>query len=280
VVLVRTEGLFGLTVSDAQVFAVAPADAPSADRQSWEPAVAALVSALASFARRGESLTVVLSNHFCHYTVLPALPSLANREEDEAYARHTFGEIYGDLANSWTLRVSGDSPAEPRVAGAIDHALLRALQATARNAGVRLSSVQPLLMAAFNAFADRLAGESVWFVVQEPGRICVSLSTRGSLRSVRGSPAGTHWASALPRLIERETQLQEPDGAEAATATFVFQAGAQAAGVPGVGEQPTSGAGSTDSNWSGRITPLRLPELPLPPAGRVQELAMALVGAS
>ncbi len=264
VILLRTRGLMRSEVADAAVFPVEGADKVAEGAKAWEAGLATLRTALQRFARRGEALTVVVSNHYSHYILLPALPSLSSAEEDDAYARHTFREVYGESASGWTMRVSGDSPTQPRVAGAIEDSLLEALQRAAREAGVRLESVQPFLMTAYNAFFRELSRRTAWFALYEPGRVCISLCSRNGLHSVRGCPAGETWRTELPLLLDREARLQELEGDAVPSEAFVFHPSqALPALARGLGEG---------------LTPLLLAELPLPLQARASDLAMALVG--
>ena len=260
VILVRTAGFLKTEIRDVQIFPVEDSDSG----KPWEPAAAALKSALASFARRGEALTVVLSNHFSYYTVVPALPSLANDEEDAAFARYTFREVFGEGSAAWTLRVSGDSPDAPRLASAIDEALLASLRRDSAAAGVQLVSVQPYLMTAYNAWASELGRGPVWFALYEPGRLCISLCTAEGLQSVRGCPAGETWRTELPLLLDRETRLQELEGSAAPTEAFVFH--------------PSQPLPTLARTLGEGLRALSLAERPLPDGVRVQDAALALVG--
>ncbi|MDE3011253.1 MAG: hypothetical protein KGI67_10235 [Pseudomonadota bacterium] len=262
--LVRTQGLLRTEVAAAEVFTVAGDDKAAEGSRAWEAPLATLRTALPRFARRGEALTVVLSNHYSHYILLPALPSLSSSEEDDAYARHTFREVYGEAASAWTVRVSGDSPKVARVASAIEDSLLDALQRAARDAGVRLESVQPFLMTAYNAFHSELARRTAWFALYEPGRVCISLCSRGGLHSVRGCPAGDAWRTELPLLLDREARLQELEGEAVPTQAFVFH--------------PSQALPSTARPLGDGLAPLTLAEIALPVTSHAQDLAMALVG--
>jgi hypothetical protein len=264
VILVRTKGLMRTEVSEAEVFPVEGSDKGGDGAKDWEAAIATLRTALPKFARGKETLTVILSNHFSHYILLPALPSLSTAEEDDAFARHTFREVYGDAAAGWTLRVSGDSPAVPRVAGAIEDTLLGALQRTAREVGVTLGSVQPLLMTAYNAWAGELSRRTAWFALYEPGRLCISLCSRNGLHSVRGCPAGETWRTELPLLLDREARLQELEGTDVPNEAFVFH--------------PSQPVPSLMRSLGEGLHPLGLREIALPAAVRAPDVALALVG--
>jgi hypothetical protein len=142
---------------------------------------------------------VILSNHFARYAVLPWSAPLRSEEDWLAFARHAFAETYGAPAASWTIRVSRAARRKPRVACAVDTALLESLLGVP---GV--CSVQPYLMSAFNARRRRLAGRTAWFVVQEPGRLALGLIQDGEWRSVRVRQATAQWQDSLADTLERE----------------------------------------------------------------------------
>lgn len=139
----------------------------------------------------GRPLRVVLSNHFVRYAVLAPSKALRTRADWLAYARHVFETTYGTPARAWDVRVSG------RVAAAVDSALLAELRTIPT-----LRSVQPYVMAAFNARRRRLKAKSAWFVVQEPGRLALGLFRDGDWHLLRTRRIGADWS--LADLLERE----------------------------------------------------------------------------
>lgn len=146
----------------------------------------------------GRRLTVVLSNHYVRYAVLPSSKALRSGADWHAYARHVLEATYGTAVGGWEIRVS------ERVAAAVDAALLEELRAIPT-----LRSVQPYLMAAFNARRGRLRAKSAWFVVQEPGRLTLALLQEESWKAIRTRQAGPGWAGSLADLLEREAAAAE-----------------------------------------------------------------------
>ena len=261
VALVRTEGWLRQQVTGTQTFRLEA----QAGSRPWEAAVDALARALPLFGRKGERVTVVLSNHFCHYLMLAALPTLASEEEDMAFARHSFREIFGETMEPWTIRVSGDSPAQPRLAAALDTPMLLALQRCVREAGLKLVSVQPYLMTAFNAWAGTLSHAPVWLALFEPGRLCIALCTRDGVRSVRAAPATDAWRIELPLLMQREANLQALDGDNLPEGCLVFH--------------PEQAMASMVRSMPAHLTALTLPEARHDAGDGIEPLAMALIGA-
>lgn len=184
-----------------EVVALAPAPTP------WQAAVDALPDALARHAPRRAELTCVLSNHFVRYVLLPWNAQLQTEAAWLALARHRLAGIYGQQADAWTLRVTATAPRGPRIACAIETALLAALQAKTAGGHARLASVQPHLMAAFNAVRRRLPGASCWLVVEEAGCLLLALIEGGIWRSVRRRRAPASDPAALDALLESEGAL-------------------------------------------------------------------------
>lgn len=179
----------------------------------WSGAAEALPGLLREAgARRGE-LTVVLSSHFAHFRLVPWSDVIGSPAELESFARIGFEDIYGPVAAGWVLRVSREAAGRPRVAAAIEQALLDRLQGIAGGAGLRLASVQPHLIAAFNRLQPRLARDGFVFAVAEPGRCSMLLARAGHWISVRSSATADN-EHAVADLLERECELNgigDPD---------------------------------------------------------------------
>ena len=113
-------------------------------------------------------VTVVLSNHFVRYAVLPQQHGISP-EEELALARFQFAKIHGERAKAWEVRVCEG------LACAIDAALLEGLRSCFPKTGkARLASVQPHLMAAYNRARRRIPREGAWLVLAERGRTCLA----------------------------------------------------------------------------------------------------------
>jgi hypothetical protein len=140
--------------------------------EPWRGALEALGREVAALRKRVD-VSVVLSNHFARYALLPAQDA-ASAEEELALARFQFVKIHGDRAKAWEVRVSpGHGGAA--LACAIDSALLQGLKSCfPRTAKARLVSVQPALMAAYNGARRRIPREGAWLVLAERERTCIA----------------------------------------------------------------------------------------------------------
>lgn len=168
---------------------------PAFGVEPWQGAIAALRGV--QWKERSR-VTAILSNHFVRYAVVPWSEALADASEEEAYVRHRFVKIHGERAKSWSLRWSADNACRPRLASAIDGALLVALRESFPPSGkARLVSVQPLLMAAANRARRAVPVSGAWFVSAEDDRACVALHSGGSWRSVQNAKGP--WLATLER---------------------------------------------------------------------------------
>lgn len=129
----------------------------------------------AAAVRRRTDVTVVLSNHFVRYAVLPDAGGATTPEEEIALARFRFAKIHGERAKGWEVRVCDG------LACAIDAELLAGVKACFPRAGkARLVSVQPRLMAAYNGARRRIPREGAWLLLAERGRTCLArVAARG-----------------------------------------------------------------------------------------------------
>lgn len=143
-------------------------------------------------------VSVVLSNHFVRYALVPWSAELSGDAEEEAYVRHHFVRVYGDRAKAWSFRASPAPGAAPRLASAIDANLLAALRSAFAKKRAKLVSVQPALMAVFNRARSAIPASGAWLVMAEPDRACIALHSGGRWQAV--SNGRGEW---LP-LLERE----------------------------------------------------------------------------
>ena len=196
----------GLRTVAEPVHAETWAGAPS--QPNWREAAQAF-ERLAQHIKQqgGDSVSVVLSNHFVRYLLIPWSDRIASAEEFGNYAAASFADVYGVVAEDWELCVSRERAGAPRVAAAVDRALLEALRAAAAAARLRIKSIKPHLMAAFNRFAQRRRAERFVFATAEDERVCVLVAQAGAWRHVGCMAIAQPQDVAIPALIDRELRL-------------------------------------------------------------------------
>ncbi|MGB0127429.1 MAG: hypothetical protein WBP72_07305 [Rhodocyclaceae bacterium] len=202
VVLVRRRRGFRTPVDLKAGVAVEPGD----HEAPWLPGTAALKEILANTASGSGELVLVLSNHFVRYLIVPWEDSIGSPKEYQRYAHVAFESVYGDTARNWVVRLSPEKARAPRLASAIDPELDAALRRLG-GGKLRLISVQPYLMAAFNRLGAAFRKGDFFFLLAEPGRACALAATAGRWQTLRNQAVPN--TESIAELAERELRLLE-----------------------------------------------------------------------
>jgi hypothetical protein len=171
--------------------------------EDWRAALDALPAILKAHTSREAS--VVLADQFVRYALLPWNEAVKSSEQWLALARHRFGALHGAGAASWNVKVSETAPLGARLACAVDGELIERLASVFVSANVKLVSVEPFLVAAFNRIRSTVGNGSCWIVVEEPGRLTLALIRRGAWVAIRSRRSDERWRTALPEILERES---------------------------------------------------------------------------
>ena len=239
VALVRVSRGWRRSVRAKHVVAVSPAGA-----SDWSAAIEALRQALQDPAWRRAEATVVLSNHFVRYALVPWSEHLVKDDEKRAWVAHHFEALYGAPRVPVEHRWSADRPDAPWLASAVDAQLVADLGASGSGASVRLASVQPFLLAAFNRCRAHVKNALAWIVLPEHGRVCFASLAKGEWQAVTCRSLGADWERELTRLLERERVLTgEAPALVLAYAPGVAGLNLDAAGMPVrvIAERPLKG---------------------------------------
>jgi hypothetical protein len=173
--------------------------------EPWGDAVAVLQQEAEQLRRERLAVTVVLSNHFVRYTVVPPLGHTGGRDEALAVARFHFSKIHGDRAATWDVRLAAPASNRPTLASAIDSALLDALKACfPREGAARLVSVQPYTMSAFNFWRHKIGKDGAWLLLVEPGTACLAMLAGNEWATIQTVRSGYAGSDSWPALLERE----------------------------------------------------------------------------
>lgn len=177
----------------------------------WRGALGALPEILKP--HRGSEASLVLADQFARYALLQHNDAVRTSEQWLALARHRFGALHGAVAADWEVKVTQTAPFGARLACAVDRELIAQLATTFVTTGVKLVSVQPFLVAAFNRIRKTVGNGSCWIVVEEPGRLTLALLQRGAWVAIRSRRSDERWRVVLPEILERESAflgLDEP----------------------------------------------------------------------
>jgi hypothetical protein len=179
---------------------------PTLGAEPWEGGAAALARVGEELSKVRSRVTVVLSNHFTRYVLVPWSEGLGKAEEETAFARYCFAKIHGERSQAWDLRLSPAQSGSARVASAVDAPLLQAVRA-AFPSRAKLVSIQPYLMSAFNRWRRQLKGARAWLLLVEPHRTCLARLEQGRWAAVRNSRAGPDGPEEWAAVLDRERHL-------------------------------------------------------------------------
>jgi len=206
--LLRVSGAARPRVSEKRTIACDPA----LGNEPWRGVCATLTRFAGEVANVSARVTVVLSNHFTRYVLVPWSEGLRKTEEETAFARYCFAKIHGERSKDWDLRLSPAHSRSARIASAVDAPMVQAIK-TAFPSKARLASIQPYLMSAFNRWRNQLAGARTWLLLIEPQRACLARLERGQWVAVRNSRGSFEGPEQWVSLLDRELHLAGGDRA-------------------------------------------------------------------
>ena len=146
----------------------APADTPAL--------LAAIQELLASEGRFGAELRVVVADPLVRYALLPWSPLVTGKKARLAMARALLQHALGTGAEALEIALDRPLYGHNGIAAGIDRALLDGLRSSARQQRLRLSSVQPALLAELAARGKAL--DDGWLALIDDGWLAL-LGVRG-----------------------------------------------------------------------------------------------------
>lgn len=179
--------------------------------------------------RRGTRVTCIVAGDAARYRIVPWSDELVGTAQRQVLAEHCFREAYGEAARGWEVRLHTTRHGAAALACALDVALLDRLDALVQARQLRLVSVQPSLMHAFNATTVPREPEPYWFVCIDTLRVTALLISQGEPQHVKQlSTAGLDLALSL----EREAFALGLEGPRPSIHATRFGFGAGALGSP------------------------------------------------
>jgi hypothetical protein len=194
----------------------------------WQPALSALAEVLKQAPWQNADATVILSGWFASYLLLPPSDAILDDQERQALARHVCTRTYGEAAASLELRLSEGSLRGGTVVSCVEKELLRDLRSVFAASSLKLASVQPALMGAFNAWRRKRDSGAQWLALVESGTLCLALLHQGDWKTLRVKRLAGDWAQELPMLLRRE-RLSNAIAQEAKTVSVCLAEGPEAA---------------------------------------------------
>jgi hypothetical protein len=178
---------------------------------AWSKALGKLEKVLSKYVVKPMSASIILSNHYVRYSIVEVDKAITSEDEQIAYVKHRFGQLYGPSADSWELKLDQEYPNASFLACAIESRLITELRGLFELANVKLISIQPCLMTAYNQCQQVFENRNVWFIIFEHGYLSIVWLNNGYPYSIRTLKVGDDWLEKLPELIDRESFLSDFD---------------------------------------------------------------------
>jgi hypothetical protein len=184
----------------------------SGSEAGWQATLPVLKTAVENLDTKNAEATLIISNHYTRFLLLPWNDVSLTEAEQFSLLQHRFDEVYGETSASWELRLHTGSFGSASLASGIEQDFLTQVKSVFGTSSLRLKSVQPYLMAAFNACRKQLGNEKTWLAVVEEGVFCVALIHGGQWQRIRSRQIESDWLEEVLVSIEREMMLDETGG--------------------------------------------------------------------
>ena len=167
---------------------------------SFGPALEAFAAMLAQSPWQGTATRVVIADHWARYAIVPWVAALGSAQERLAHGRQLLAGLYGEAVEGWDVRISEAPPGTARVVCAVPGELIAAVRAACAAHGSTILSLQPQLVAAYEAWRPSLPSSNAWFVSVEQGSLAAARFGRQGWDRVHGVRIGSDWMRELKRL--------------------------------------------------------------------------------
>ena len=172
----------------------------AAKGDGWAGALDAFANLLTQEPWAGVRTRVVLADHWARYSIVPWVAALNSTSERLAHGRQLLTSLYGEAVAAWDVRISDAPPEAPRVMCAVPGELIAGIRAACAARDNALISLQPQLIATYEAWRHTLPQTNAWFVSIEQGSLAAARLGRFGWDRVHGVRIGADWLRELKRL--------------------------------------------------------------------------------
>jgi hypothetical protein len=188
---------------------------PSGADAGVAPVLSRLSDVLADRTWHGAAARVVVVDHpWVRYGIVPWPQAQLDEAGRLAHARFILGDAYGAAVADWALTLADTPPGRAYVACAMPEALPGTLRDVLAPARLTLVSLQPRLIASFNAWRHRIPADDAWFVCMDEGSLAAAHLRKGAWDRVHVARPGPDWRLELERLqaFDRTTRTARDTG--------------------------------------------------------------------
>jgi hypothetical protein len=164
------------------------------------PAFSRLADVLQESTWQGATARVVVGDPWVRYGIVPWPSARLDDAGRLTHARFVLADTFGEGLSDWNLTLADTPPGHAYVACAMPGALRATLEDVLAAAELKLVSLQPQLIVAFNAWRHRLPADDAWFVSLDDGSLSAVHLARGAWDRVHMARLSANWAAELERL--------------------------------------------------------------------------------
>ncbi len=143
---------------------------------------------------------VVVSDQWARYGIVPWPGTRLDAAAKLTHARYVLSDTYGEAVADWPVALADAPPGRAYVACAMPAQFRTELEDTLAIARLSLTSLQPQLIVAFNAWRHRLPADDAWFVSLDDGSLSAVHLSNGVWNRVHMARLSTNWMVELERL--------------------------------------------------------------------------------
>lgn len=185
-----------------------------ADGQAGQiaPAIECLRSLLSDSSFQDATVRVILGDAFVRYGVVPAPAVKLDADGRLSHARYILADLYGDSLSDWAITLTDAPPGQAYLACAMPSALKTDLEEALLAARLQLTSLQPQLVCAFQAWRRQLPADAGWFVTMDERTLTAVQLQDGEWRRIHTARLRDEWCPELQRLRALGRYTAAPDG--------------------------------------------------------------------
>ncbi|MBS0394464.1 MAG: hypothetical protein JSR54_07530 [Proteobacteria bacterium] len=184
----------------SQVVAATEVAVPSGHSADVRPAAARLAEVLQEATWQDAQARVVVADPWVRYGIVPWPSARLDAAARLTHARFVLADTYGAGLDEWAVTLADTPPGHAYVACAMPNPIRAALEDALAPARLKLVSLQPQLIVAFNAWRHRLPADDAWFVSLDDGALSAVHLAQGAWDRVHTARLSADWQVELQRL--------------------------------------------------------------------------------
>ena len=183
-----------------QVGAATEIAVPNGHFSDIRPTFAKLAEVLCEPTWQDATVRVVMADPWARYGIVPWPKTRLDVAGRLTHARYVLSDTFGEGVADWNVTLADTPPGHAYVACAMPGDIRSALDEALLPARLKLISLQPQLVVAFNAWRHRLPADDTWFVSLDDGSLSAVHLTHGAWDRVHMARLSADWTVELERL--------------------------------------------------------------------------------